>query len=81
LFFRGSFLVRRSAGRPRELGSPLVYTGDRQDDAIAALAHVRGVLYNYYTPSDTAIRYMAGGLLYEPRGWPDKDLPKSVRMK
>ena len=59
------------------LGSPLTYTGDRQDDVAAALPHVRGVLYNSYTPSDTAIRLMGGCLLVEPRGWPAKDLPEN----
>jgi hypothetical protein len=65
------------------LGSPLTYTGERQDDVVAALPHVRGVLYNYYTPSDIAIRYMGSGLLCEPRGWPTKDLPaeKVVQTK
>jgi hypothetical protein len=38
------------------LGSPLTYTGERQDDVAAALPRVRGVLYNYYTPSDAAVR-------------------------
>jgi Alpha/beta hydrolase len=65
------------------LGSPLTYTGERQDDVADALPHVRGVLYNYYTPSDLAIRFMGGGLWCEPRGWPTKDLPpdKVVQTK
>ena len=65
------------------LGSPLDYTGERQDDVAAALPHVRGVLYNYYAPSDLAIRFMGGGLWCEPRGWPAKDLPpdKVVQTK
>jgi pimeloyl-ACP methyl ester carboxylesterase len=65
------------------LGSPLTYTGERQDDVVAALPRVRGVLYNYYTPSDVAIRFMGGGLLCEPCGWPTKDLPgdKVVQTK
>ncbi len=61
------------------LGSPLCYTGDRQDDVIGALPHVRGVLYNYFTPSDTAIRLMGGftgAWFLEPRGWPQGGLPK-----
>jgi hypothetical protein len=59
------------------LGSPLTYTGERQDDVVAALPRVRGVLYNYYTPSDVAIRFMGGGgLLCEPCGWPTRDLPR-----
>jgi hypothetical protein len=58
------------------LGSPLLYTGDRQEDVIAALPHVRGVLYNYYTPSDLAVRYMGGLIFRAPCGWPERDLPK-----
>ena len=58
------------------LGSPLLYTCDRQEDVIAALPHVRGVLYNYYTPSDTAVRFMGGLMFREPCGWPERDLPK-----
>jgi pimeloyl-ACP methyl ester carboxylesterase len=57
------------------LGSPLIYTGERQEDVIPALPHVRGVLYNYYAPDDLAVRFMGGGMLCEPRGWPTKDLP------
>jgi len=57
------------------LGSPLLYTGDRQDDVIAALPHIRGVLFNYFTPSDKAMRAMGGGIIFEPRGWPQTDLP------
>ncbi len=61
------------------LGSPLQYAGERQDDVIGALPHVRGVLYNYYTPSDGPIECEGGftGVWFvEPRGWPEKDLPK-----
>jgi hypothetical protein len=58
------------------LGSPLRYTGERQDDVIAALPHVRGVLFNYYTRNDLAMRFMGGGLLYEPRAWPEAGLPR-----
>jgi hypothetical protein len=58
------------------LGSPLSYAGERQDDVLDALPHVRGVLYNYFTRSDAAIRFMGGGLLFrEPCGWPAKGLP------
>jgi pimeloyl-ACP methyl ester carboxylesterase len=58
------------------LGSPLDYTGARQDDVVEALPHIRGVLYNYYTRSDLPIRCMGGFFLREPCGWPAKDLPR-----
>jgi hypothetical protein len=57
------------------MGSPLRYTGERQDDVVAAVPHVRGVIYNYYTRSDLAIRWMGGAWLVEPQAWPNRDLP------